>query len=213
MLLASVSAQTAAGVSTSNANETVSTGSPGEVTTQAGATTQVDISQDTLTEKWAGFYGTVSGSLVLGDASGNNFYQWTANDFSSSKVVAVPGGDAIPSSIAAVGSPNSFLGGGFDQGTDDAASTFNNTGDVTLNDNTASGTALARTFNQDGETFFETYLAENTNDGGTDSPAYIAQGVSEQTGFDGSTQVNYQMMVGVGENSDQKKFDFYLELS
>lgn len=211
MFVAAVSAQTGAGTTTSNANETVNTGDPGNVTTQAGATTQVDISQDTLTEKWAGFYGTVSGELVLGDASGNNFYTWTANDFSSSKVITVPGDNATPTSIGSVSNPNNFLGSGFDTGTDDANSTYNMTGDVTVNDDTASSTALAKTFDQNGQAFFETYLVENTNEGGY--PAYVAQGVSEQTGFDGSTNVNYQMLVGVGESSSEERFEFYLELS
>lgn len=203
-------AQTPAGVTTSNANETVTTGEPGDVTTEAGAVSQVDISQDTLTEKWSGFYGTVSGNLVLGDASGNNFYTWTADDFSSSKVIAVPGGNATPSSIAAVSNPNNFLGSEFNSGTDDANATFNYTNDVTVNDDTASDTALAKTFDQNGQAFFDTFLVENTNEG--NQPAYVAQGVSEQTGFDGETNVNYQMMVGVGENKANERYEFYLEL-
>lgn len=203
-------AQTPAGVTTSNGNETVTTGEPGEVTTEAGAVSQVDISQDTLTEKWSGFYGTVSGNLVLGDASGNNFYTWTADDFSSSKVIAVPGGNATPSTIASVSNPNNFLGSEFNSGTDDANSTFNYTNDVTVNDNTASNTALAKTFDQNGQAFFDTFLVENTNEG--NQPAYVAQGVSEQTGFDGATNVNYQMMVGVGENKANERYEFYLEL-
>lgn len=211
-MVGAVSAQTPAGVTTSNGNETINTGDPGNVTTEAGAVSQVDISQDTLTEKWAGFYGTVSGNLVLGDASGNNFYSWTANDFSSSKVIAVPGGSEAPSTIGTVDSPNTFLGTGFDTGTDDAANTYNYTGTISLNGNTATDTALAKTYDQNGQAFFDTYLVENTNDGSTDAPAYIAQGVSEQTGFDGETNVNYQMIVGVGEDSSEERFEFYLEL-
>jgi hypothetical protein len=211
MFVTAVSAQTGAGVSPGDANETISAGGPGSVTTDAGAVSQVDISQDTLTEKWAGFYGTVSGNLVLGDASGNNFYSWTTNDFSSSKVIAVPGGNATPTGIAPVSSPNTFLGSGFDSGTDDAAATYDQTGDITVNDDTAASTALAQTYDDTGTGTFDTYLVENTNEG--NHPAYIAQGVSEQTGFDGTTQVNYQMIVGVGEDSEEERFEFYLEIS
>ena len=213
MFATAVSAQTGAGVTTGDANETISTGSPGSVTTDAGAVSQVDVSQDALTEKWSGFYGTISGNLVLGDASGNNFYTWTTDDFSSAKVIAVPGNNATPTSISAVGDPNTFLGSGFDTGTDDAASTYNMTGDVTVNGNTASNTALAKTFDQNGEIFFDTFLVENTNEGSTNAPAYVSQGVSQQKGFDGTTDVNYQMIVGVGEDSSQKRFEFYMELN
>jgi hypothetical protein len=44
---------------------------------QAGNITQMNIDQTRITDIWQGFYGNVSGQIVLENAAGNNFYDWT----------------------------------------------------------------------------------------------------------------------------------------
>ncbi len=43
----------------------------------AGNVTELNISGETITRHWAGFYGEISGKIVLEDANGNVFYDWT----------------------------------------------------------------------------------------------------------------------------------------
>lgn len=181
----------------------------GNVTVQAGKTVNVDVSQNTLTSKWAGFFGTISGARVLGDGS-SNLYKWTANQFGNSKVVAVPKGNPTPTSLTEVTDPNSFLGTGFDTGVANASRTFNATETIDPLGNGDLQSKAVYTFNssQERDPDFATLLYND----GSDNPVYVADAVTERTGFDGSTQVNYQMLVGVGETADTKSFSFYLNI-
>jgi hypothetical protein len=47
------------------------------VNAQAGNVTQLDIDQTRITDIWQGFFGNVSGQIVLENAAGNNFYDWS----------------------------------------------------------------------------------------------------------------------------------------
>lgn len=205
-------APTGASTSTSNANATASTSGSDSVAIEAGAVSQVDVSSDSLTEKWSGFYGAISGNKILGDGS-SNFYEWTSSDPTGAKVITVPTGNSAPSAINAVSNPNTFLGSGFNNAdhSDTANKTFNRTEEVTF-DGTATATAAIDTYNSTGQSDgnFTTFLAENSDD--TGQPVYIAEGTGSETGFNGNT-VDYQMLVGVGESASSKTFDFYLELS
>ncbi|MEM2139158.1 MAG: hypothetical protein QXM96_03315 [Candidatus Woesearchaeota archaeon] len=44
---------------------------------QAGNVTGLIINQTSITRIWQGFYGNVSGQIVLENSAGNNFYDWT----------------------------------------------------------------------------------------------------------------------------------------
>lgn len=46
------------------------------VPAQGGNITTVDISGETQTQRWQGFYGNVSGNLTLTDASGDRLFAW-----------------------------------------------------------------------------------------------------------------------------------------
>ncbi|MDY6773648.1 MAG: hypothetical protein SVS85_00485 [Candidatus Nanohaloarchaea archaeon] len=201
---------TGASTTVTNANQSAETTNPGQVTVEAGNVSQVDVSQASLTDKWAGFYGNISASKVLGDGA-SNMFSWTASTFNSAKVVAVPSGDPAPSTINPVTNPNSFLGAGFDSGVASANNTFTKTGDVTLVGSTASGTATVNTYNSSGiaDPTFTTYLVENGD--ATGNPVYIAEGTTSAPGFKGNA-LNYQLLGGVGESASYKTFDFYLQI-
>ena len=47
-----------------------------QTTAQAGNITQMNIDQSRITDTWQGFYGNVSGQIVLENGVGNNFYDW-----------------------------------------------------------------------------------------------------------------------------------------
>jgi hypothetical protein len=46
------------------------------VNAQAGNVTQLTITGTAVTTSWQGFYGNITGKIVLADAAGNNFYDW-----------------------------------------------------------------------------------------------------------------------------------------
>jgi len=43
---------------------------------QAGNVTRLNIDQTRITDVWQGYYGNVSGEIVLENAAGDNFYDW-----------------------------------------------------------------------------------------------------------------------------------------
>ncbi|MGV8162905.1 MAG: hypothetical protein ACP5N2_06260 [Candidatus Nanoarchaeia archaeon] len=45
---------------------------------EAGNLTELSITGVSQTKSWQGFYGNVSGTIILEDAQGNRFYDWTA---------------------------------------------------------------------------------------------------------------------------------------
>lgn len=199
-----------AGTTSNTANQSAQTSSAQSTTIEAGNVSQVDVSSDSLTDKWSGFYGNISAQKVLGDGA-NNFYTWTASTFSDAKVVAVPSGDATPSTINPVSNPDSFLGGEYSSGTASAGNTFTLTKDTRLSGDWANDTSSVNTYNgsEISDEDFTTYLTENG--ASTGQPVYIGEGTSE-TGFNDNA-INYQLLVGVGETATEKKFDFYLEIS
>lgn len=200
-------AATGASINSGNGNATADTGGGDTVTTQAGAVSNINVSSDQNTNKWSGFYGNISGQKVLGDGS-NNFYSWTADNFNGAKVITVPSGDSIPSSITGITDPSTILGSEFDTGSDNSTNTFDTTGTVNY-DGTDVTTSKVDTFNSGGSGTYPTFLAENGNQAG--QPVYVAESLTGATSFN-NKNFNYQMLVGVGESSSQKAFDFYLEL-
>jgi hypothetical protein len=50
--------------------------SPQQTGAQAGNVTRLDINQTRITDVWQGYFGNVSGEIVLENAAGNNFYDW-----------------------------------------------------------------------------------------------------------------------------------------
>ncbi|MFA6073373.1 MAG: hypothetical protein WC758_04635 [Candidatus Woesearchaeota archaeon] len=51
---------------------------PKQIDAEAGNITEITITGRTQTKSWQGFYGNVSGTIILEDAQGNRFYDWTA---------------------------------------------------------------------------------------------------------------------------------------
>jgi hypothetical protein len=55
---------------------------------QAGNVTQLSINGTAITTSWQGFYGNVTGTLILGDANGDQFYTWGNMSSPSGEVYA-----------------------------------------------------------------------------------------------------------------------------
>lgn len=50
------------------------------VNAQAGNVTELLINGTAITTSWQGYYGNVTGSIILADSSGNNFYDWNVSE-------------------------------------------------------------------------------------------------------------------------------------
>ena len=51
---------------------------PSQIDAEAGNLTELTITGVSQTKSWQGFYGNVSGTIILEDSTGNRFYDWTA---------------------------------------------------------------------------------------------------------------------------------------
>jgi len=58
----------------------------GNVTTEGGNVTEVNISSNASTEKWVGFYGNVTGNVLLSKGTGTALYVWTWSPAESGEV-------------------------------------------------------------------------------------------------------------------------------
>lgn len=56
------------------------------VTTEGGNVTDINLTTNASTEKWVGFYGNVTGNLLLSKGTGAALYVWTWNPSSSGEV-------------------------------------------------------------------------------------------------------------------------------
>src|SRR3990172_921160 len=67
-----IGAEITRGASSRGSNSSVQT-----TDAQAGNVTALNIDQQRITDIWQGFFGNVSGQIVLENAVGNNFYDWS----------------------------------------------------------------------------------------------------------------------------------------
>ena len=63
-------------VSSSRFNDTTT---PTGVDAQAGNVTELSINATSVTRTWAGFYGNITGRLILANSAGQNFYDWNVS--------------------------------------------------------------------------------------------------------------------------------------
>jgi hypothetical protein len=96
------------------------------VTTEGGNVTNLDLDGNVSTEKWAGYWGDVTGEIVLSPAVGSPmFYQWTWTPADGGEVcaIAAPAGFNWASVQTIAGATIDTIWG-FAAGTDDATNTL-----------------------------------------------------------------------------------------
>ncbi|MDD5086409.1 MAG: hypothetical protein PHV16_01525 [Candidatus Nanoarchaeia archaeon] len=214
---------------TENSEQGVIGGGPAtEIEAEAGNVTQLTINASTLTNYWQGYYGNITGEIILSDASGNMMYDWTAGatgytpvgeiyaaNYSISNwgdvacVVLVgdgtPGSDGVNTTILeAMYGMDPNAGDGINE-------TFTSTNDITIGTNTLVGCPATNTHvnNESQSTSFnETLLTENA----VGTVIFATQVENDATGYDGNPW-DFQMIVG--ENGDVEgttTYYFYVEL-
>jgi hypothetical protein len=85
------------------------TWNPYNISAIAGNITSLNIHSWTLTRTWAGFYGNISGTIVLSDANNNTMYDW--NDASPNGRVYASRDSAVTWSAIACANKTSILDG------------------------------------------------------------------------------------------------------
>lgn len=195
----------------------------------AGNVTGFKMNATSITQRWQGFYGNITGDIVLGDGSNNLFYEW-GNANPTGEILAANHTGPDWSSIYCVNwssSPsdrryneqtlNSFIGYTTDseRANQDAINgTFNQTflssvtiGSVTFT--SSNNCSMATPFDNNGYSpdYQELILSDNES--------VIFAGILEDgvTGFNGA-EADFQLMVGDdGDDSVTTDYYFFVELS
>ncbi len=188
---------------------------PQEVDAQAGNVTELSLHGLSVTRHWQGFYGNITGEIVLADSSGNNFYDWNVsvptgqvyasrNDAVSWDTILCPDVTDISDEAAALGqSPDD---------PDSVNNTFTNTDHPAfeVGGQAITGCPTTQAYNASGEqgnAFWQVLLKAG------DDMVYTT--IIEDTspaGFDGLPW-HFQLLVGEdGTDENPTPYYFYLEL-
>jgi len=179
----------------------------GNVTTEGGNITQVTISAATLTDRWAAFWGNVSGTIVLGNTT-KSVYNWSVTTPGSGKICVSTGSALAFTSLSAATATGINTAFGLGSAADNATNTFvNQTCNVTIVQGSITNTANTTTTGG-----FNTCAITS---GGTAKDNYAFCTALNSTGqnYVGQT-VQYQLIVPTNNSVNATEtYFFYLELS
>lgn len=208
----SLAAPTGASVTQVGNQERGQEGTAGQISTQGGNLTTVNISSYQITGKWAGFYGNVSGDIRLADGSGNVFYKWTISDPTNSVVYVCTGTVSTwtTSNIVPLYSTDNLLPSFLKSGADSFNRTFTTQEQFTSASLTINNVNYTYTYsnNNPGNTF-KTYALKADSEN-----VMIWAGKASKAGTSfKNTVVDYQVLAGVpNQYPSTSTFYFYLEL-
>lgn len=183
------------------------------ITAQGGNVTFIIADLSQTTNIWQGFFGTVTGGILLEDASGNRFYDWNVVD-AVGEIIATrnlvddwasincTNQTQIYKEEERLNIQNSSSDGINDTYTSTAHPTFDIAGKF------LSGCRATRTYNSTtaNSVFWNVLL--NTNSSNT---VYTVVMENDITGFNGS-QVDFQLLVPVDRLTGQATYFLYVEL-
>ena len=189
----------------------------------AGNVSEIGVNTTKITEGWQGYYGNVSGNIVLDDASANSMYTW---DYAGggevyatrNSTVNWTAGNIICAAIAHIQAEETDMNFnlGVGQDVDGINETFNETTHPAFNVSSTGFLADAcgftvSTYVDDayGTRSFNETLLYSTSDGGLIYTAFIVDGGAD--GFkSGNENYDFQMLVAEdGHNSDASTTDYY----
>ena len=173
---------------------------------EAGNITYADLDTNMSTYRWAGIFGNVSGNIVLGDSANNQMFTWTAK---GRVVYASEAASVTWSSMAA--EDGSHVAGYYNGASesDNFTNTFTGTEAVDSGIKAVAAAPTATTLG--GTSNWKTYALY-------DGSAVVFAGnvlVAGDTAYDGSSSVNYQMIVpedGTAGNTAATAYNLWVEL-
>ncbi len=184
----------------------------GSYTTEGGNITGINVSTSMLTDRWASFYGNVTGGIRLTDSSGvNDVYAWTWSATSGGEVClsqnqTFPWASATSATAAGVDTAWGFTGAA-----DSAANTYVDSNcSLTINE-VAGAISSTGTYLQ-GSSSFENCVLD---DGGAGEAnyAFCTNISSSGTNWNGEA-ANYEIMVPTTPGAGQTEtYYFFVELN
>ena len=176
---------------------------------QGGYVTGLNISGDSQTTKWQGYFGNVTGTIVLMDSSSNSMINWTVSSPNGGEVLACNHTSAPTwSELVAGTAANLDTACGFNATDIDSATHTYSQAASTV---TVAGITISAVSAMTLPDTFETYLLKGAN--GTWSDYVFAAGIhNDVPGYDGATH-DYQMLVPETEGTGTTTYLFYMELS
>jgi hypothetical protein len=206
--------------------ETRATPVPQNVTADAGNVTNVNITSNSQTQAWQGFFGDVNGSLVLEDASGDLFYSWNLTNVSgevyASRDNAINFAAIFPNNNCSI--DNVLTGFGRSDSVNNTYSPATNravlVGNVQINASSSCATYTYVNDSPQSAFFHNIILTDDPNVNATGQPnatvggntsVYVALIENNIAGFDSATH-DYQLLVPVNRTSGFSIYAFYAEL-
>ncbi len=216
LLMASIAAAAPVGASiTSGTASSLTPATAQSVNANGGNVQEVNVTGYTITDKWAGFFGQVSGNVELGDSAGHIFYKWTVNDPTGSIVYAAVNDSNVDwTNISALYGNDAILPSFLTTGADSFNNTFTQqAASLTVGTTTISNVNYTTTWdNSTGTpgqgTVFKTYALK---DGTNKDMIFAAEAVNNTAGFNGNA-VDYQVLVGLTSQTSSVPVYFYLQL-
>lgn len=184
----------------------------GAANIEGGNISETDIGSNQSTEKWGGFFGNVTGQIVLADAAATPYmYSWTwageGGEVCASMNSNFPWASLEPTLNATIDTVWGFVAGD----TDSATNTFTDaSGTVVVDGQTETSTAVTT----EGATVWETVALGDGAEVATDDFAFCVNITADGTNFKGGIS-DYQMMVPTDNTEGPgvvETYFFYLEL-
>jgi len=198
-----------------------------EISAQGGNVTQLEINATSLTNRWQGYYGNISGQITLDDAQGNTFYDWSSgpnfapvgNVYAANQSVTdwtdVICLNLTADNVATEGINNTILEAMYGMESTDGDGvdeTFSGTEDIVVGATTLTDCPSTNIYTNSSSlagVWNETLLTENQ----TNAVIFATEIEQDTFGFDNRTW-DFQMMVGEnGDVSTPTTYYFYVELS
>ncbi len=195
--------------------------SNGSISAQGGNITQVNIEAITITKAWQGYYGNISGNIVLDDADNNSFYSWGNASSLAGEVYATRNSTIQWQNIRCLNGSEradeeTYLGQIAVSG-DSVTNTFNNTahpsfyvGTVPIGNDTCFSTNANVNGTSQQNAFYQILLSDNSS-----NSIYTTIIENKKHAFNGQI-ADFQLMVGENEhtgNVGPTSYYFFVELS
>jgi len=185
------------------------------VITEGGNVTELNLSSNISTAKWAGYWGNVTGDIVLAPNNANMFYTWTWSATDGGEVCAVAAASGFDWSAvqAAVGSVVDTIWY-FDTGdTDSGTNTIATAGDMEVAGTLVTGTDCTTTGTGGGDIFETCILADNAAPTLKDELAFCVNITGAGTLFNGQTG-DYELLTATNETAGSTETHyFWMELN
>jgi hypothetical protein len=182
---------------------------------QAGNVTQVDISGQSISTHWAGFFGNISGNITLKDSNGNTFYDWATLGTPRGEVFASIDdsvewagiGCATPAELSTI---DTALGVGVGDGDSiNLTYTTNSHPALTVGGVAVAGCNATNAYTDaglDATAYYQILLTDTSGDA-----VYTTVINDSTTSFTGSS-ADFELLVGESDGAGTTAIYFYIEL-